>query len=343
MRHLTDWTDLPDGVWEACLDRARWHRANPAWTRAAAGRALGLLFLNPSLRTRASMDVAAAALGAHAVTLTPGQGTWALEWRDGVAMTGEAAEHVREAVGVLSRYVAALGVRTFATLADREADAADAAFRAVVAASAVPVVNLESARWHPCQALADAAAITDTLGDPRGKKLVLSWAPHPKALPRAVPHSAVTMAARLGMEVVVARPPGFGLDADVLGLARAAAARAGGSVTESEDQDGALSGAHVVYAKSWSGGAVYDDAAAEAAQRARHADWRITEAALGRTAGAAFMHCLPVRRGVVVDGDVLDGPRAVHLFQAEYRLWAQKAVLEWLWSLPTDADRPARA
>ena len=343
MRHLTDWTDLPDSVWEACLDRARWHRANPAWTRAAAGRALGLLFFNPSLRTRASMDVAAAALGAHAVTLTPGQGTWALEWRDGVTMDGEAAEHVREAVNVLSRYVAALGVRTFATLTDREADATDAAFRAVVAASEVPVVNLESARWHPCQALADAAAVTDTLGDPRRKKFVLQWAPHPKALPRAVPHSTAVMAARLGMEVVVARPPGFGLGADVLSLARAAAARSGGSVTESEDRDGALSGAHVVYAKAWSGGAVYDDPDSEAARRAQHADWRVTEAALGRTAGAAFMHCLPVRRGVVVDADVLDGPNAIHRLQAEYRLWAQKAILEWVWGLPMGADRPARA
>ena len=333
VRHLTDWTDLPDDVWEACLDRARWHRANPAWTRAAAGRALGLLFFNPSLRTRASMDVAAAALGAHAITLTPGQGTWALEWRDGMTMDGETAEHVREAVGVLSRYVSALGVRTFATLADREADRADAAFRAVVAASGVPVVNLESARWHPCQALADAAAISDHVGDVGGKRFVLSWAPHPKALPQAVPNSAVVMAARLGMEVVVARPPGFGLDADVLDLARAAAARAGGSVTESSSQDLALGGAHVVYAKAWSGGAVYDDPAAEAARRAQHADWRITEGALGRTAGAAFMHCLPVRRGVVVDGDVLDGSRAIHLLQAEYRLWAQKAVLEWVWGL----------
>ena len=333
MNHLTDWTDLPDDVWDTCLRRAGWHRAHPAWTRAAAGRALGLLFLNPSLRTRASMDVAAAALGAHPVTLTPGQGTWALEWRDGVAMDGEAAEHAREAVGVLSRYVSALGARTFASLTDREADETDAAFRAVVAASSVPVVNLESARWHPCQALADAAAITERLGDPRRKKFVLSWAPHPKALPRAVPNSAVVMAARLGMEVVVARPPGFGLDADVLDLARAAAARAGGSVTESEDPGTALSGAHVVYAKAWAGGAVYDDPDAEAERRAGLADWRITEAALGRTANAAFMHCLPVRRGVVVDAEVLDGPNAIHLLQAEYRLHAQKAVLEWVWGV----------
>ena len=348
MNHLTDWSDLPDAVWDACLRRALWHRQHPTWTQAAAGKALGLIFFNPSLRTRASMDLAAAHLGAHPVTLTPGSGMWGLETRDGVVMDGDAAEHVREAFGVLSRYVDALGVRTFATLTDHAGDQEDRAFRATVDASTVPVVNLESARWHPCQALADAAAVTETLGDPRGQKLVLQWAPHPKPLPRAVPNSALLMAARLGMEVVVARPPGFGLDDDVLALARRTAARTGGSVTESEDRVGALAGARVVYAKAWAGRAVYDDPAAEARQRAAHADWTVTADAMSRTNRAAFMHCLPVRRGVVVDGDVLDGDRAAHLLQAEYRLHAQKAILEWVWDLlPADArpagGRPARA
>ena len=342
VNHLTDWTDLPDAVWDACLRRALWHRRHPAWTRTAAGRALGLLFFNPSLRTRASMDLAAASLGAHPVTLTPGRGMWGLEWRDGVAMTGEAAEHVREAIPVLGRYADALGVRTFATLTDADADAADAVFRAVVAASSVPVVNLESARWHPCQALADAAAVLDHFGDVRGKRFVLAWAPHPKALPRAVPNSAVTMAARLGMEVVVARPDGFGLDADVLEAAHAAAARTGGSVTESTDREIAFGGAHVVYAKAWAGSAVYQDPDAEAERRRSHADWRIGEREMTRTERAAFMHCLPVRRGVVVEDAVLDGPDAIHLLQAEYRLHAQKAILEWVWGLlPHDGPRPA--
>lgn len=336
MNHLTDWSELPDEVWDACLDRALWHRQHRGWGRSAAGKSIGLVFLNPSLRTRASMDLAAAALGAHPVVLTPGQGTWGLEWRDGVTMDGEAAEHVREAFGVLSRYADALGVRTFATLRDVEADRRDATFRAVLDASTVPVVNLESARWHPCQALADAAALVDHAGDVRGKTFVLSWAPHPKALPQAVPNSALLMATRLGMEVVVARPEGFGLAPDVMDLARRTAARTGGSVTESADQDDALSGAHAVYAKAWAGAAVYDDPAAEAERRAAHADWRVTEAKMTRTSRAAFMHCLPVRRGVVVDGGVLDGPDAIHLLQAEYRLHAQKAILEWVWDLLPD-------
>ena len=347
MNHLTAWTDLPDAVWQTCLDRALGHRPSRRWTRAAAGKALGLVFFNPSLRTRASMELAAAHLGAHAVTLTPGAGTWGIETRDGVTMDGEPAEHVREAFGVLSRYVDALGVRTFATLTDHDADRQDRAFRAAVAASSVPVVNLESARWHPCQALADAAAITETLGETRGRKLVLHWAPHPKPLPRAVPNSALLMAARLGMEVVVARPDGFGLDDDVLDLARQTAARTGGSVTESSDRAAALAGAHVVYAKAWAGRAVYDAPATEARQRRAHADWTVSADTMMRTDRAAFMHCLPVRRGVVVDAEVLDGDRAIHLLQAEYRLHAQKAILEWAWDLlppgAGGARQPVRA
>ena len=332
MRHLTSWTEQDDATWQACLDRALWHRRHRAWSQSAAGKALGLVFFNPSLRTRASMDLAAAHLGAHPVTLTPGSGTWGLETRDGVTMDGDAAEHVKEAFGVLSRYVDALGVRTFATLSDFEADQEDRAFRAAVAASTVPVVNLESARWHPCQELGDAATLRDHLGDPRGKKFVLHWAPHPKPLPRAVPNSALMMAVRLGMEVVVARPEGFGLDADVLDLARKEASKRGGSVTESTDRLGALPGANVIYAKAWAGNTVYDAPDLEARQRAA-ADWRLTSGDMTRTDRAAFMHCLPVRRGVVVDGGVLDHERAIHLLQAEYRLHAQKAILEWVWGL----------
>ena len=334
MPHLTSWSDLPDTVWDACLARALAHRQDRRWTDAARGKALGLLFFNPSLRTRTSMELAAAHLGAFPTVLTPGQGTWNLEWRDGVRMDADKAEHVREAVGVLARYVDALGVRTFASLTDRDADLADAAFHAVVAASDVPVVNLESARWHPCQALADAAALHERFGgDVHGKRFVLSWAPHPSPLPRAVPNSALLMAARLGMDVVVARPDGFALDADVQALAAETAARCGGSVTETDDRDDAFTGAHVVYAKAWAGEAVYDDRAGEAARRTALDAWRVTERSLSATDEGVFMHCLPVRREVVVDGDVLDGPRALHVSQAEYRLHAQKAILEWIWDL----------
>ena len=288
----------------------------------------------PSLRTRASMEGAAARLGAHAAVLTPGQGTWGLEHRDAVPMTGDAAEHVREASGVLSQYYDALGVRTFATLTDAASDRTDAVFGAFLKSATVPVVSLESARWHPCQALADAATLTEHLGaDLAGRRFVLQWAPHPKALPRAVPNSALLMAARLGLDVTVARPDGFALDADVMDAVRQTASRAGGSVSETDRVDEALAGAHVVYAKAWSGAAVYTDPAAEAAARARHADWTVTADRMATTDGAAFMHCLPVRRGVVVEDAVIDGPNALHLRQAAFRLYAQMAILEWVWKL----------
>ena len=336
MTHLTTWADLPDDVWDRCLDRTVYHAANRTWTDAARGRALGMLFFSPSLRTRTSMELAAAHIGAFPTVLTPGAGTWDLETRAGVVMNGTRAEHVRDAVGVLSRYVDALGVRAFASLTDAAADRADATLQSIVSAATVPVVNLESARWHPCQALADAGALRETLGDPAGKRFVLAWAPHPNPLPRAVPNSALVMAARLGMDVTVARPDGFGLDADVMALARAAAARYGGAVAETEDRELALDGATVVYAKAWAGDAVYTDRPAEAAARAAHADWRVSDADLDRTDSGVFMHCLPVRRGVVVDDAVLDGARSLHLLQAEYRLHAQKAILEWVWGLDAD-------
>ncbi len=333
MNSLTNWADLPDDVWDRCLDRTAFHAATRTWTDAARGRALGMLFFSPSLRTRTSMELAAAHLGAFPTVLTPGAGTWDLETRDGVVMDGTRAEHVRDAVGVLSRYVDALGVRAFATLTDAAADRADATFQSIVSASGVPVINLESARWHPCQALADAGALRATLGDPAGKRFVLAWAPHPNPLPRAVPNSALLMAARLGMDVTVARPDGFGLDADVMALAQQTAFRHGGTVSETPDRGMALDGATIVYAKAWAGDAVYTDRSAEAALRASHLDWRVTEKDLDRTDAGAFMHCLPVRRGVVVDDAVLDGGRSLHLLQAEYRLHAQKAILEWVWGL----------
>lgn len=280
------------------------------------------------------MEIAAAHLGAFPTVLTPGQGTWNLEWRDGVRMDADRAEHVREAVGVLGRYVDALGVRTFASLVDRDSDREDAVFASVVRSSEVPVINLESARWHPCQALADAAAMDEHFERRcTGRRFVLTWAPHPNPLPRAVPNSALLAAARMGMDVVLARPAGYELDRDVMDLAREAATYAGGTVVETDDQAAALAGAHVVYTKAWAGDAVYDDRAAEAERRASLADWRMTAAKLASTDAGVFMHCLPVRRGVVVDDDVLDGDRTLHLLQAEYRLHAQKAVLEWVWDL----------
>lgn len=341
MRHLLDWLDIDEPTWQACIREAhRFADHRSLHVDQFLDKALGLVFFNDSLRTRVSMELAASELGARPVVVTPGSGTWGFAWDEGVAMTGGEAEHIREAVGVLSRYCHGLGVRLFAEGKDRRQDMGDERLKTFAAASDVPVLNLESAARHPCQALADASVLHRTFdGNLTGKKFVLHWTWHPKALPMAVPNSTLLMASRLGMDVVVARPEGFELDSGVMDAARRHAATHGGSVRVSTDPDAAADGAHVVYAKAWGGFERYDDPAAEESRRYAHRDWRVTSDRMARTDQGLFMHCLPVRRGVVVDDAVLDEGPSLHLDQAEYRLHAQKAILSMLWGAlgqPTD-------
>ncbi len=334
MNHLLDWHLLDDATWEGRIEAALRHAREPKWTPHPPDRSIGLLFFNPSLRTRTSMELAAAQLGAHATTLVPGQGVWGFAWEPNAIMNGAEAEHIIEAAGVLSQYYDALGVRLFASMTDHAQDAGEVLMRRFMEAASVPVVNLESAFYHPCQALADAATITERFGERvKKRKFVLAWSYHPKRLPMAVPHSALLMATRLGMDVTIARPEGFGLDTGVIAQAKAYAEAQGADFTETTDLDVACEGAEVVYAKAWGGPLVYSDPEREAALRPTLTDWRITSERMAKTYDGAFMHCLPVRRGVVVDGDVLDGPQAIHLRQAAYRLYAQKAILEWMWGM----------
>jgi N-acetylornithine carbamoyltransferase len=245
-------------------------------------------------------------------------------------MNSDKAEHVREAIPVLSGYVDALGIRAFAGGTDLDADLADAEFRDMAALATVPTINLESALDHPCQALGDWKTLDD-LGIPSGGKLVLSWANHPKPLPLAVPATVVQMAAARGMEVVVLRPDEYALPEPVMARARRAAATTGGSVRETADRAEALAGAVCLYGKSWSSAACYGVAAAERDLRARYADWTIDLAWFERASpGARFFHCLPVRRNVVVTDAVLDSARSAVVRQAHNRLWAQMAVLHTL-------------
>jgi N-acetylornithine carbamoyltransferase len=295
--------------------------------QALAGRVLGLLFMNPSLRTLASFQAGMSRLGGTSFVIAPGQGSWNLETRHGVVMDGTAAEHVREAIPVLAAYADALGIRSFAGGTDLAADLADDVFRGMAESCPVPLVNMESALDHPCQGLADWKTMDD-LEVPRHGRFVLSWAWHPKALPLAVPATAVHMAALRGMEVVVLRPAGFGLPEAVLERARRAAEASGGSVRESEDRAEAMAGAHVLYAKSWTAPSRYGDPAAEAALRAPLRSWCVDEPWFaGAAPGCRFMHCLPVRRNVVVADAVLDGPRSAVVQEARNRMWGQMAVL----------------
>ena len=296
--------------------------------RALEGKVLGLLFLNPSLRTLASFQAGMSRLGGSTFVISPGQGTWKLEMRTGVVMDGDAAEHIREAIPVLSQYVDALGVRVFAEGRDLEEDLSEPFFSTVQELCPVPLVNMESAIDHPCQALADWKTLDD-LDVPRaGGKFVLSWANHPRALPLAVPSAAVRMAAMRGMDVTVLRPEGFGLPEPILDRARAAAAKSGGSVRETDNREEALEGAQVLYAKSWGAPAWYGDAEAEREVRSSLGDWCVGEDWFAPAdPSCRFLHCLPVRRNVVVRDEVLDGPRSAVIRQARNRMWAQMAVL----------------
>lgn len=335
MRELLDWQHLPDADFALCLQRALQHADAPRRrSRVAEDRTLALVFMDPSLRTRATMELAAQQLGAAVTTLTPGQGTWSLEWRRGAVMDGTGVEHVRDAFGVLARIADAVGVRAFAGFQDYAEDRDEAVLNAIHEACSKPLINLESAFAHPCQALADAAALTRAFdGNLRGRRFVLSWAWHPKPLPMAVPNSALWMAARLGMEVTVMRPDGYALDAGVMAQAASTATRFGGSVCESADRQASLEGADVVYAKAWGSPVVYEDRAAEAALRAGLRDWQYTSQQHALTRAARFMHCLPMRRNVEVADAVVDGPGSLVLDQAELRLHGQKAILEAIWGL----------
>jgi N-acetylornithine carbamoyltransferase len=305
----------PDGVL-GLVDRALALRGGAVPERFTGAR-VGAVFLNPSLRTRTSLESAAALVGAHPIVVQPSQDAWGWELADGAVMDGGAPEHVREAVPVLASYVDVLGLRAFAGLVDRDADRADPVLAKFAALCDKPMLNLESARWHPMQGLADAATWVSRLGDPRGRRLVVRWAPHVKGLPQAVPNQALTMGALLGMDVVVAHPEGFDLDPEVI-----ARARGFGEVSVSQDPD--LTGADVVYAKSWSGWSFYGRREEEAEARAAASAWRVDAV----PDGAGLMHCLPVRRNVVVGDAVLDGPASWVQEQAALRLWTAVAVLE---------------
>ena len=295
--------------------------------RALAGKVLGMVFMNPSLRTLASFQSGMARLGGSSFVIVPGQGTWQLETRVGAIMNGAAAEHIREGIPALASYCDALGVRAFAEGKNLDCDLRETLFGMIDELCDKPLINLESAMNHPCQALADWRTMDET-NIPQRAKFVLSWVYHPKALPLAVPAAALHMAAMRGMEVVVLRPEGFALPRQIMEKARIAAASSGGSVTETEDRGAALADAGVLYAKEWGSTTHYGDAQADGKLRADLTDWCVREQwfAAARP-DAKFMHCLPVRRNVAVADEVLDGPRALVRREAHNRLTVQMAVL----------------
>jgi len=296
--------------------------------RALEGKVLALLFLSPSLRTLASFQAAMTRLGGGSFVISPNMSIHGLETRPGIVMDGVAAEHIREAVPVIASYGDAIGIRAFAERRNLEDDLDDKEYMALRELCDIPLINMESAINHPCQSLADWKTMDD-LGIPaNGGKFVLTWAFHPRALPLAVPAATVHMAAMRGMNVTVLRPDGFELPDSIMQKARKAADASGGSVEETSDRAGAINGAHVVYAKSWSATRHYGDRPADDDLRRGLEDWCVDEPWFDSGAeNCRFMHCLPVRRGVVVSDRVLDGPRSVVIQEARNRMYAQMAVL----------------
>src|SRR5712664_2633013 len=219
-------------------------------SKPLAGRSVALVFFNPSLRTRASMQVGIFELGGNAVVLEPGGTSWTLEHREGAVMDGDKTEHVAEFVRVLGRYCAGIGVRTFAALKNWDEERTDPILNAFAKYSEAPIINLESAMHHPCQALADMMTIQEKLGAGR-KRVVLTWAWHPKPLPMAVPNSFALAAAQMGHELVIAHPEAYELDDELMQTISRQAAEAGGSLEVTNDVDAAFEGAEVIYAKSW--------------------------------------------------------------------------------------------
>jgi len=305
---------------EGLLEAALRFKSGDDRSKPLAGKSVALVFFNPSLRTRASMQVGIYELGGNAVVLEPGGTSWTLEHRAGAVMDSDKTEHVAEFVRVLERYCTAIGVRTFAALKDWQEERTDPILNAFARYASVPIINLESAMHHPCQSLADMLTIREKLGAGR-KRVVLTWAWHPKALPMAVPNSFALAAAQMGHDLVIAHPPGYDLDEELI-------ESLGETVETTNDIDAAFEGAEVIYAKSWGSKQFYGNTDQDIAIRAQYRNkWIVDEEKMSRTNNAIFMHCLPVRRNVIVTDGVIDSPASVVIDEAENRLHVQKAIL----------------
>ena len=286
-------------------------KQNPfAHQHLGKNKTIGLVFLNPSLRTRMSTQKAATNLGMNAMVLNIDKEGWALELRDGAIMNGTTVEHIREAAAVLGQYVDIIGVRSFPGLKDREEDYTETVFNKFVEFCGVPVVSLESATRHPLQSLADLVTITELKTRPR-PKVVLTWAPHIKALPQAVPNSFAEWMCKADVDFTIAYPAGYELNTDFTN---------GATITH--DQEAALADADFIYVKNWSAYEPYGQVLPG------NEDWMLTNGKLKNTNNAKVMHCLPVRRNLELSDEILDGPHSVVVHEAGNREWAAQAVLK---------------
>lgn len=306
------------------------------------GKAVALVFFNPSLRTRSSFEIGTWQMGGHAVVLEPGQGAWAMAFGEGEVMDGAAEEHVCEAARVLSRYCDLIAVRAFPKFQDWSVDRQDLVIKSFAKYATVPVINMETIT-HPCQELAHILALRERFGtnDLRGKKYVLTWTYHPKPLNTAVANSAAIIATKFGMDVTLLCPDErYRLDERYMGWAAANAEESGGSFAVSHDIKAAYTGADVVYAKSWGALPFFGNWEAEKPIRDANKHFIVDEAKMALTANGGnglFGHCLPARRNVKATDGVMDSPNSIIIEEAENRLHVQKALMAALVGAPVRA------
>ena len=303
---VNDVTDV-----QALVKEALHLKQNPyAFQDLGKNKTLGLVFLNPSLRTRMSTQKAGLNLGMNVMVLNMDKEGWALELQDGAIMNGSTVEHIREAAAVMGQYADIIGVRSFPGLKDRDADYSEDIFNKFVKYCGVPVVSLESATRHPLQSLADLVTIEELKTKAR-PKVVLTWAPHIKALPQAVPNSFAEWMCKADVDFTIAHPAGYELNSDFT---------QGATITHNQQE--ALTDADLIYVKNWSAYEPYGKVFGG------YDNWMLTNDSLKNTNNAKVMHCLPVRRNLELSDEILDGQNSIVIHEAGNRVWAAQAVLK---------------
>ena len=328
-RDLLSARDLGREELENLLELAQRSRGNRL-AQTLAGKTLGLLFFDRSLRTRVSFEVAAVQLGARCINVFADRELYDLEPDEQVVMDGVAEEHVKDAARTLSRYVDLLGVRQLSRTGAWDMDRSERLLHGYARHATVPVVNLESTMEHPCQAIADLMTMQENLMSLRGRRFTLAWSMNPEPKNMGPCHSTLHLAALAGMSITIAHPLGFELDGEIVGAARAATEAQGGSLEVVNALEDGVRDAEVVYTRSWGSTKYWDDPEREAMVKRSLGSWIFDERIMGLTNDALFMHPLPVRRGVGATDAVLDGPRSKIYDQAENRVYAQKALLTHL-------------
>jgi N-succinyl-L-ornithine transcarbamylase len=313
MKNFISFADVSD--LDALIQKALLYKKDPDKDKLLGkGKKIGLLFLNPSLRTRFSTQIAALNLGLEPLVFNVDKEGWALEFEEEAIMSGSTVEHIKDAAPVLGKYFDILCIRTFPSLKNREDDYSELYISQFVRYAGIPVVSLESATLHPLQSLTDIITITESLpaaAQNRKSKIVLTWAPHVKPLPQCVANSFSQWVNGWGKaEFVITHPEDYELDPKFTRGARII-----------HDQDEALRGADFVYVKNWS---TFND---YGKMYTNDPEWMLTNAKLAQTNQAKVMHCLPVRRNVELSDEVLDGPQSIVTLQAGNRVWAAQAVL----------------